>query len=147
MSTSQPIDSDLVKSLSEQSDQELIGILENPADWRPEVVEFARSELGRRSLSIENIDQTLAEKSKQRAEELQKRADVPLTFWESVFTALYGAGLGLLGALFVYFQVSRFKAEGYTLKCTRSWRLYWFAFGARIVGIILLVIFGIALSH
>jgi hypothetical protein len=145
--TSQPIDSDLAKSLSEKSDQELIGILERPADWKPEVVDFARSELGRRSISTAQIEQTLTEKMKQKDEEFQKRSSVPLTFWESVFTALYGAGLGLLGLFFVWPQTSRFKSEGYILKSKKSWRLYWFAFGVRLAAVIILVIIAVATSH
>ena len=145
--TSQPIDSDLAKSLSEKSDQELIGILENPADWRPEVVDFARLELGRRSVSTAQIEQTLTEKTKLKDEELQRRSSVPLTSWESVFTALYGAGLGLLGLLFVWPQASRFKSEGYILKSKKSWRLYWFAFGARLAAVVILVVIAVATSH
>jgi hypothetical protein len=69
---------DLAKSLCEKSDQELIGILQNPADWMPEVADFARSELGRRSISTAQIDQKLAANTKHKAEELQKRSIEPL---------------------------------------------------------------------
>jgi hypothetical protein len=84
---------------------------------------------------------------KQKDEEFQKRSSVPLTFWESVFTALYGAGLGLLGLFFVWPQTSRFKSEGYILKSKKSWRLYWFAFGVRLAAVIILVIIAVATSH
>ncbi|MGA3284266.1 MAG: hypothetical protein ABSD57_07400 [Verrucomicrobiota bacterium] len=116
---------DLAKSLSEKSDQELIGILESPADWKPEVIDFARSELGRRSISTAQIDQKLADSTKQKAEEFQKRSTEPLSFWETVFTALYGGGLGLLGLIFVWPQASRFKSSGFLLKSKKSWHIYW----------------------
>jgi hypothetical protein len=133
------IDSDLAKSLSEKSDSELIGILENSADWKPEVVDFARSELGRRSISTTQIDQKLADNAAQKAEELRKRSTEPLTFWETVFAAIDGGALGLFGLVFLWPQASRFKSDGYLLKSKKSWQLYWFAFGVRIT-IVLLVI-------
>jgi hypothetical protein len=135
------IDSDLVKSLSEKSDQELIGILDTPADWRPEVVDFARSELGRRSISTEQIDQKLAENTKHKAEELQKRLIVPLTFWDIFFTAMYGGALGLFGLLLLWPQASRFKREGFLLKAKKSWRIYWLAFGVRMAIVFLVIAF------
>jgi hypothetical protein len=141
------VEQELAESLSSKSDQELIGILERPADWKPEVVDFAHSELGRRSISPEQIEQKIAEDAKQKAEAFQKRSDVPLTFWESVFTALYGAGLGLFGLIFVWPQASRFKTEGYILKSRKSWRLYWMAFGARLAVVVILVIVVVATSH
>jgi len=57
---------EIAKDLSEKSNQELIAILENPSDWLPQIVEFARSELGRRLISTEQIDQTLAVNAKQK---------------------------------------------------------------------------------
>ena len=69
------IDPDLAKSLSEKSDQELIAILENPADWMPPVVEFARSELAHRSISTEQITQTIDINAKQKADEKIKLFD------------------------------------------------------------------------
>jgi hypothetical protein len=135
------IDSDLIRSLSDKSNQELIGILETPADWRPEIVEFARSELGRRSISAAQIDQNLTDKAKKKAEELQKKSTDPLSFWETASTVLYGGGLGLLGLLFVWPQTSRFEAEGYLLKSKKSWRIYWIAFGVRMAAVLLLIAF------
>ena len=148
MSTSsQRIDLDLAHSISVKSNQELIGILEHPAEWRQEVVDFARSELGRRSISSAQIDQTLVKKAGQRAEELQERATVPLTFWESTFTILYGAALGLLGLIFVWPQASGFKCSGYTLKHHKSWRIYWLAFGIRFAAVVVIVIIAFVTSH
>ena len=144
---SQEIDSVLAKSLRERSDRELLSILENPVDWRPEVIDFARSELGRRSISTAQIDQKLSNEAHQRAIELQERSRLPLTSWESFWTILYGAGLGLLGLFAVWPQASRFKLNGYILKSKRSWRLYWFAFGARILGVILLIVYAALTSH
>jgi hypothetical protein len=133
------IDSDLVKSLSEKSDQELIGILDTPADWRPEVIDFVRSELGRRSISTSQIDQKLADNTRQRVEELQKKSIEPLSFWDTVFTALYGGGLGLFGLIFVWPQSSRFKSDGFVLKYKKSWQIYWLAFGVRMAIVLLLI--------
>lgn len=144
---SNPIDGDLAKSLSQKSDDELIHILEKADLWRSEVIDFAKLELKRRSVSTAQIEQSLAEKSKRREEELEKRSSIPLTFWESVFTALYGAGLGLLGLLFVWPQASRFESDGYILKSEKSWRLYWFAFGLRAAVIIIAIIIGVGISH
>jgi hypothetical protein len=143
----QSVELELAESLSSKTDQELIGMLERPAEWRPEVVDFARSELGRRSFSPEQIEQKIAKNTMQQAEAFQKRSDVPLTFWESVFTALYGAGLGLFGLLFVWPQASQFKTEGYILKSRKSWRLYWLAFGARLAVVVILIIIAVAASH
>jgi hypothetical protein len=139
------IDSDLAKSLSEKSDQELIGILETPADWRPEVIDFSRSELARRSISTTQIDQKLAVNTKHTAEELQKRSIEPLTFWEKFFAALYGGGLGLIGLICVWHDTSRFKSEGFLLKSKKSWRLYWLAFGVRMAIVFLVIAFFIFL--
>jgi hypothetical protein len=80
-------------------------------------------------------------------EKLARYANDPLTFWESVFTALYGAGLGLLGLIFVWPQASRFRSAGYILKAKKSWRLYWFAFGIRLAAVVILVIIAVATSH
>ena len=146
----QPIDSNFAKSLSEKSDQELVGILENPADWRPEVIDFARSELARRAASPAQVvspaqtEQKLEEDTKKTDEERQKRSSLPLSFWESVFTAFYGAGLGLLGLFFVWARSSRFKSNGYTLKSKKSWQLYWFAFGVRLAVVAILVIIAVS---
>lgn len=141
------IDTDLAKSLSEKSDQELIGILETPADWRPEVIDFARSELGRRSISTTQIDQKLASNTKHTAEELQKRSIEPLTFWQTFFAALYGGGLGLLGLICVWYDTSRFKSDGYQLKAKKSWRIYWLALGVRITAVVLLIIIAVSTRH
>jgi hypothetical protein len=135
------IDSDLAKSFSEKSDQELIGILETPADWRPEIVDYVCAELGRRSISTAQIDQKLAENTKQKAEELQKRSIMPLTFWETFFAALDGGALGLFGLLFLWPQASRFKREGFLLKAKKSWRIYWLAFCVRIAIVIFVIAF------
>ena len=143
---SKPIDPELAKSLSEKPDQELMDILEKSADWKPEVVEFARAELNRRSVSTVEIEQKFADKVKQNNEELQKRSNVPLTFWESFFTILFGAGLGLFGLFFVWPQASRFKNDGYILKSKKSWRLYWFAFGARLTVAIILIAIAVSKS-
>jgi hypothetical protein len=145
--TSRSIDSDLAKSLSEKSDRELIDILGNPADWKPEVVDFARSELGRRSISTAQIDQKLAEEKKQKAEELEKKSNEPLTFWESVFAAFNGAVLGLLGLFFVWPRAARFKSNGYILKSKKSWRLYWFGFGVRLTAVVILITISIVKTH
>jgi hypothetical protein len=141
------VDSYLARTLSEKTDQELIGILESPTDWEAKAVGFARSELGRRSISTAQIEQMIAEKTKRKAEELQQRSSVRLTFWESVFIALDGAALGLLGLFFVWPQASRFKSDGYILKSEKSWRLYWFAFGVRLAAVVILVIIAVATSH
>jgi len=148
MSTfSQPIGSDLEKSLSEKPDRDLVSILENPDDWKPEVVDFARLELGRRSVSLTQIDRTLAEKDKQKDEELQRRSIVPLTFWESFFAVLDGALLGLFGLLFIWPQASRFRANGYMLKSKKSWKLYWVAFGVRVTVVIISLVIIVSISH
>jgi hypothetical protein len=140
------IEPDLAKSLSEKSVQELIDILEKPGDWMPEVVGFARSELGRRSISTTQIDQTLAENAKQKAEELKERSSEPLTFWEAFFAALDGGALGLFGLLFLWPQANRFKRDGFLLKAKKSWRIYWLAFGIRMAIVLLLVVFFIIAS-
>src|SRR5215470_16760534 len=114
---------DLAKSLSEKSVRELVAILENPGDWKPEVIDFARMELGRRSIQV---DQVLAEAMKEKAEESQKRGTVALTFRESFFAALYGVGLGFLGLVFQWPAASRFQSNSYILKHQKSWQLYWF---------------------
>ena len=144
---SQSVDSDVAKSLSDKSEQELISILENSADWRPEVVDFVRSELEKRSISTAQVDQLLLERARQKDEELQRKSRVKMTFWESVFTALYGACLGLLGLLFVWHQVSVFKSEGFALKVKRSWRLYWYAFGVRMAVLAVLIAIMVLRSH
>jgi hypothetical protein len=136
-----PIDPELAKNLSAKSEQELFGILENPADWRPEVIDVARAELGRRSISQAQIDETLAEDEKRRIEQLGPMANEPLTLSESVSAALSAVGLGLLGLVFVWPQAHRFKARGYLLKSKRVWSVYWKAFGVRIVILISLVVY------
>jgi len=144
---SESIDSDLAGSLSEKSNEELIGILASPADWRPAVINVARSELGRRSISTAQVEQKLAEDAKKKAEEFQKRSDVPLSFWDSVFTALCGAILGLFGLFFVWPLASRFRRDGYIMKSKKSWRLYWFAFCVRLAAVVILVIVAAITSH
>jgi hypothetical protein len=137
------IDSALAKSLSEKSEDELLAMLGSPSDWRTEVLDFARSELGRRSVSTVEIDQALSEKAKEHAETLGKRAEVPMTFWESAFSVIYGAGLGMLGLLAIWPQASRFKSQGYLLKAQKSWTLYWLGFGSRIVLVLILILWAI----
>ena len=116
------IEPDLAKSLSEEPNQELIAILEKPDDWTPEVVEFARLELSRRSVSSAEINEQLAARAKQKAGE-------PLTFLEAACSALYGGALGLIGLALLRSQAARFKSEGFFLKSAKSWRIYWMAFG------------------
>jgi hypothetical protein len=133
------IDPELAKDLSEKSNPELIAILEKPDDWMPPVVEFARLELGRRSVAPVQIEQLIAEKATQNTEELQRRATQPLSFWEIVFSALYGGVLGLLGLVFIWLQASRFKSQGFLLKANKSWRVYWLGFGCRIAVVLLIL--------
>jgi vacuolar-type H+-ATPase subunit H len=112
------------------------------------VAELCKNEIVRsKPIDPKELEQKLAEDRKQKAEELQKRLIEPLTFWESVFTALYGAGLGLFGLVFVWPQASRFKSDGYILKSRMSWRLYWMAFGARLAVVVILLIVVVATSH
>src|SRR5512141_931254 len=106
----QPMDPELARSLSEKSERELMGILENPDDWRPEIVDFARSELRRRSVSTAQIDQKLAEEARQKAEQLGPEASEPLSFRAAVLPVICGAVLGLLGLLLVWPQASHFKS-------------------------------------
>lgn len=137
--TPQPIDADLTKSLSAKSDRELIDILDNSADWRPEVVDFARSELGRRSTSNAQIAEKLVERTKQRATELQKQA-MPLTFWPRaaivltvvalfclvfpillMFSGAYMEGLGLFFVLYLLAAIAATIAcVAASLRC--QWR-------------------------
>lgn len=142
----QPIDPELARSLSEKPERELMGILENPDDWRPEVVDFARSELGRRSVSTAQIDQKLAEEARQRAEQLGPEASEPLSFRASVLPVICGVVFGLLGLLLVWPQASHFKSEGYILKSKKSWSLYWTAFCVRLGVVVIAVIIGILTS-
>ncbi|HEX3627046.1 MAG TPA: hypothetical protein VH280_16675 [Verrucomicrobiae bacterium] len=130
------IDSELAKSLSKKTDQELVAILECPADWRPEVVDFARFELGRRSVPMEQIEEALAKTEKLKDEELQKRSNVPLPLWESILPVLAGFGLNLFGLIYVGLQASRYKSDGYALKSKRMWRLYLFGLGAWLLMVI-----------
>ena len=135
------MDAELTKSLSEKSNQELFEILENPADWRPEVVEFARSELERRPISKAEIAQATPERG------TQKKAHEPLTFSESFLPVLLGALLGLLGAFLLWLLASHFKTDGYNLKYKRCWRLYWIALGTRFAVMFLIIIIFATLSH
>jgi hypothetical protein len=141
-----PIEPDIAKSLSEKSDAELIAILENPTDWMPPVVEFARSELARRSVSTEQITQTIDINAKQKADELQQRSVQPLSTWDKFFTVLYGGILGLIGLIFVGFQASRLKSDGYLLKSKTMWRIYFIAFGVRVAIVLLLVAYFVITS-
>ena len=54
---------ELAKALSQTSDNELLAMLDNPDDWMPAVLEFARAELGRRSVSTspekKKVEQTI----------------------------------------------------------------------------------------
>jgi hypothetical protein len=112
------------------------------------VAELCKNDIVKsKPIDPKELEQKLAEERKQKAEELQKRPVEPLTFWESFWTALYGAGLGLLGLIFVWPQASRFKSEGYILKSRKSWQLYWMAFGARLAVVVILVIVAVATSH
>jgi hypothetical protein len=138
--TSETIDPKLAESLRARSDEDLISIFEKPDDWRPEVVEYARSELTRRSISPEQIRQRLAEDAKQKAEELQRRSSVPLSFWQSFFTVFYGVVFGLLGLLVVWPRASRFRSSGYVVKATNIWRLYWLGFGVRAALVVIFII-------
>jgi len=114
-------------SLSGKSDKELVGILQSPNYWQPAVVEFARSELARRSVPVEQIESKITEKVQIAAEELQKKAQVPLASGDVVWTVLNGI-IGPPGLLLQYWLASRFKNEGYVLKSKKSWRLFWLVF-------------------
>jgi hypothetical protein len=117
----QNLDPELTKSLSEKSDNDLVGILESPADWQPEVVEFVRSELERRSVPVEQIESKIKEKAKLDAEELQKRAQVPLASGDVVWTVINGI-IGPMGPglLLQFWIASGFKNKGYFLKSKKS---------------------------
>ena len=130
------IDPNIAKNLSEKSDQDLIAIVANPADWMPPVVEFARSELGRRSISVDQINQMLAINAKHESEEFQQKSNQALTAWEITWTALAGV-LGLLGLIFVIPQSSRFTSNGFLRKAKQSWRIYWLVFGIHAVCLLL----------
>jgi len=84
--------------------------------------------------------------TKQSPEELQKRPTEKLSFWEAVFTALYGV-LGLLGLIFVWIQASQFKSDGYLIKAKESWRLFWLVFGIKIALVLILIWIAIATSN
>ena len=84
---------------------------------------------------------------RQSVEEYHKRSEVPLTFWESVYAAFSGAGLGLLGLLFIWPRANRFESEGYSLKSKKSWRLYWFAFGIRLAAVAMAIFAIFVASH
>jgi hypothetical protein len=93
-----PLDMNTIeKGLSTKSDQELIAILENPTDWMASVLEFARSELLRRSIALEHIDDRIANNSKGKAQE-----SAPASFfrWRIAATALWLLGIlhGVFGA-------------------------------------------------
>jgi hypothetical protein len=76
-----------------------------------------------------------------------KRANEPLTFFESLFAVLSGAALGLLGGVLLWSQTSRFKSNGYLLKYSKSWQLYLLGFGSRFAVIILLIIIALSMRH
>ncbi len=61
-----PNATDIAKNLSEKSDQELTSVLENPDDWLPQAVEFARAELARRGVSVKSIDQRIIAEAQQK---------------------------------------------------------------------------------
>lgn len=136
---------ELIKSLSEKTDKELIGILESPDYWQPEVVEFARSELARRSVPVEQIEGEITEKAKIEAEELQKKAQVPLTSSDVVWTVINGI-IGPMGPglLLQFWLASGFKNEGYFLKSKKSWRLFWLVFA---IAFVLAVVFSTLLKE
>lgn len=136
-----PSDLEIIQSLSEMSSQELIGILEVPADWTPAALEFARLELARRSV---NIEQEIAVSATRRTEELQRRSIQPLTRTEFAWVTLYGV-IGLLGLYFVWGDASRYKAEGYLLKSQRCWRVYGIVFGIRMAVLTVGVLIAIGL--
>jgi len=141
----QKLKPELIKSLSEKSDKELVGILESPDYWQPEVVEFARAELARRSAPVEQIESKIAEKARMDTEELQKKAQVPLASGDVVWTVINGI-IGLAGPGFFcqYWLASGFKNEGYLLKSKRSWRLFWLVFA---IGFIVAVVFKTLLTE
>jgi hypothetical protein len=128
---------EIAKDLSEKSNQELISILENPADWVPQVIDFARSELTRRSVSVEQIDQRLAIDAKQKAEEFKLRSTQPLTTWEFFFAAICGF-IGLIGLIFVASKASRLKSDGFMLKSKKSWQIWGIVFGIKLVVVFVL---------
>ena len=105
----------------------------------PEVVDFTRSELGRRSISTAQIDQRNADCAKQKAEE-------SLSVWETISAALEGGGLGLLDLFFAWLQASKFKSNGYLLKSKKLWKIATVAFGIRVVIVLLLVAYFIITS-
>jgi len=141
----QKLNPELIKSLSEKSDKELVGILESPDYWQPDVVEFARSELGRRSVPVEQIESKITEKARIDVEELQKKAQLPLASRDVVWTVINGI-IGLAGPGFFcqYWLASGFKNEGYLLKSKKSWRLFWLVFA---ISFILAVIFKTLLTE
>lgn len=128
------IDANLAQSLGSKSEEELVGILVTPEDWRPEVVDFARAELERRSILGVEIERKLSEKAQQKGE----RAEVPLTRRESVGPFLLGFFLGTLGFLITWPIASRFERRGYVLKARRCWRMCWYGLGAGIATLIVL---------
>jgi hypothetical protein len=93
----EPFDMDEIqKGLSTKSDQELIGILESPADWMPSVLELTRSELRRRSISPEQIEDRVALVAKQK---LEKPVSRSFFRWRSAAIALWLLGVvyGIVG--------------------------------------------------
>jgi hypothetical protein len=132
------IDSSLAQSLRTKSDSELIGILADPADWRPDVVEFARVELEHRSMSGAQVDEKVGEITQRKNEEFQQRGGVPLTSRESIWAFLLGFVFGLLGLLFVWPRAARFEKHSYALKAQKTWRLCWFGIGARFAAVVAL---------
>jgi hypothetical protein len=76
-----------------------------------------------------DLDKLLSEKTKMRADE-------PLTFLEAFFAGLYGGVLGLLGLIVIWADTSRFKKEGFLLKSKKTWRIYWIAYGIRMLLIV-----------
>jgi hypothetical protein len=132
------------KSLSSKSDQQLIAILENPAEWMPSVLELTHLELARRSISPEQIAEGISTIAKQKAEEFQQRSTKPMTVWETFLAAFYGGILGLvIGLIFVNSQASEFKKTGYFLKHRRAWRVFWLAITLKfaLFGILMLIAF------
>ncbi len=139
-----PLDHNAIeKGLSTKSDQELIAMLENPSDWMPFVLNLVRSELGRRSISPAQVDERIAIKAKQIAEDFQKRSTLPLTSWETIWTVLYGV-IGLIGLFFVNSQASSFKTDGYLLKHRKSWRVFWLVFGLKTLLVAIIILIAIA---
>lgn len=78
--------------------------------------------------------------------EKRERATAKLRWGETILTVFLAFGLGLLGALFQWLHAYQLKQEGYFFKAQKTWRIYWLAFLARIVLIIIFAVVVIALN-